>query len=151
MANYESLFNCLAAYPGGHAAAEADPQAAADWANEEQSILAEEIPTTAVWRTIMKHRDADWQAPSGTTSGGETITDQDRDDVRHSVIGGGRQSIEVSPGSWGRTLLLDVFGGSSDTITDLAAQFTSQVRRCSGFGGEVEAADILEAIRRFGD
>ena len=58
--------------------------------------------------------------------------------------------LPVAPGAWGRVLLLDVFGGSSDVITQLQAQFTEYTRRCAGFGGEVEPGDVMEAIRLHG-
>lgn len=149
-ADYRALYDCLGGYTGGYPAAEANPSAAATWANELQGSVADEIPSASVWEAIMAHRSADWRPVSGTTSGGKAIDDADRDDVRYSVLGGGRTTLPVAPGAWGRTLLIDVFGGSSDVITQLQTQFTEYARRCAGFGGEVEPGDITEAIRLHG-
>lgn len=150
-ANYLELSKCLLAFSGGHQGAIEDVGAATLWANELEGRLAETIPSDAVWEVIMANRTTDWRAGGGVTSGGKAITDADRDDVRYSVIGGGRSEVAVEAGSWARTLLLDVFGVTSATINTLQARFTEYKRRCDGFGSEIEEPDIPEAIRLYGD
>ena len=98
----------------------------------------------------MDNRDADWRPASGTTSGGVSIGADERDDILASLFSVESDMLPVSPGSWGRDLLISVFGVSSDTITALQSKFSGQRRRCHEFGSEVGPWDIAEAIARYG-
>ena len=135
--DYQALNTLIQTHPSWPSV---DSETLAAWANEE-AVNADKdtLSSGTVFATIMDNI-AEFNA----------LTDAEKQTVRDILYIHSGEGVPTSPGTAARTLLVNIFGGGSATITALAAAIAYQISRAQAAGiiGNVRVGDV-EYARSF--
>lgn len=146
--DYLALWNLIEEHPDWTGVGSVEISVLDTYADTTQTTFPDNISSVETWRSIINN-----------ASEYEELTDVRRDLIRTTVKGGGVTEIDVRSDIDGagtdspeRKLLLQTFGGGSDTINDLVAKFqnTDALWQIYGVGQNPDPEDFQESIDRYG-